>query len=167
MFAWTFLRTYIEQARTSSNGVVAQFFEMLKHLAEPYRTMVRWRNAQDFASAQSWACSEATSTLKRTSSWFSAALSVGGWMRLRRNIQKTTFRSIRVLKDCCWNGDLQRIFQRCRLGLPQSQTGKPYHQKASRNITSTGLPNSSVCRTGSGATRSATSTVLGWTKVAL
>jgi hypothetical protein len=51
---------------------VAQFFEMLKHLAEPYRS------ARDFASAKSWACNGVTSISKPTPSWFSAALSAEG-----------------------------------------------------------------------------------------
>ena len=60
---------------------VSQFFELLKHLAEPYRTMVMVAQCTDFASAKSWACSGVISISRITPFWFSAARSVDGSMR--------------------------------------------------------------------------------------
>jgi integrase len=67
--------------------------------------------------------------------------------------KRTTFRSIRVLKDCCWNGGPSVHIPAMQIGSsPIRRPESPSTRKASRSINSTGSPNSSACRTGSGGT---------------
>ena len=109
---------------------VAQFFEMLKHLAEPYRTMVMVAQCTGLRISEilglQWGDFdfEAHTFMVQRSS-------VGG----RIDAAKTEYSKDYVpldprLEELLLLADLQRVFQRCRLGFRQSADRKPFHQES-------------------------------------
>ena len=128
---------------------VGQFFEMLKHLAEPYRTMVMVAQCTGLRISEILGLQWVTSILKITLFWFSAAQSVDGSTRRRRNTPRITFRSTHVLKNCCFGGGASALFPRMGIGSsPIRRQGSLTTRRASRSANFAGWPSSSAFLTG-------------------
>jgi integrase len=141
---------------------VAQFFEMLKHLAEPYRTMVMVAQCTGLRISEILSLQWGDFDFEAHTFMVQRSV-VSGRVDAVKTEYSKDLRSARSAsrRTAAGMADLRCIFQRCRLGL------RPSTRKASRSINSTGLPNSSACRRASGGILSATPTVLGWMRQAL
>ena len=95
---------------------VAQFFEMLKHLAEPYRTMVMVAQCTGLRISEILGLQWGDFDFEAHTFMVQRSVVSGRVDAVRRNIQRTTFRSIRVLKDCCWNGGPSAHIPAMRIG---------------------------------------------------